>query len=197
MRPTQQENELPNPGTKPTRSVFNGIWKGVEWRLRRRAWQVYSQSVYRLVFLRRPSLRRTVFIGITGSAGKTTTKDLVASILERHLPRGQKGFGTLNGPYDVARLVLRTRASDAYCVTEIAITNDAGIDLPVALFRPTVSVMTTIGGDHVSAYGSLDGVAAEKSKLVRSLPSSGIAVLNADDPRVLAMQSQFSGRTVK
>lgn len=52
-------------------------------------------------FLRRPSLRRTAFIGITGSARKTTTKDLVASILERHLLRGQKGFWTLNGLSDV------------------------------------------------------------------------------------------------
>ena len=146
--------------------------------------------------MRRPSLRQTALIGITGSAGKTTTKDLLASILESHFPKGQKGIGTLNGPYDVARLVLRTRPSDAYCVTEIAITNDAGIDFPLALFRPTVGVVTTIGGDHVSAYGSLEGIAAEKSKLVSLLPAHGIAVLNADDPRVLAMQSQFSGRTI-
>src|SRR5665647_494584 len=214
-----KENELPNPGARPVPSTFSGIWKGVEWRLarlysqtghgfsriwqgiewrlRRRAWQVYSQSVYRLVFLRRPSLRRTVFIGITGSAGKSTTKDLIASILESHFPRGQKGLGTMNSPEYVARLLLRTRTSDAYCVTEIALQNDdAGIDLPIALFRSTVGVVTKIGGDHVSAFGSLDGLAAEKSKLVRALPASGIAVLNADDPRVLAMQSQFSGRTI-
>lgn len=172
------------------------IYSGVEWRLRRLAWKVYSQSVYRLAFLHRRSLRRTAFVGITGSAGKTTTKDLVASILERHLPRGRMGSGTLNGPYDVARLLLRTRASDAYCVTEIAITNDANIDLPVALFRPTVGVVTSIGGEHVSAYGNLDGIAEEKSKLIRSLPARGIAILNADDPRVLAMRARFSGRTI-
>ena len=59
-----------------------------------------------------------------------------------------------------------------------------------------MGVVTNIGGDHVAAYGSLDGVAAEKSKLIKSLPPSGVAVLNADDPRVLAMQSQFSGRTI-
>src|SRR5450759_1104374 len=153
--------KLKNPGAKPVPSVFDGIWngvewrlqrlytktghgasriwKGIEWRLRRRAWQVYTQSVYRLAFLYRPSLRRTVFVGITGSAGKSSTKDLVASILESHFPRGQKGLGTMNSPEYVARLVLRTRASDAYCVTEIALQNDdAGIDLPIALFRSTV-----------------------------------------------------------
>lgn len=175
---------------------LHGVWTGIQWRLNGLAWKLYSKSIYRLAFLRRPSLGQTVFIGITGSAGKTTTKDILASILESHYPRGQKGIGTLNGPYDVARLVLRTSAADAYCVTEIAITNDAGIDLPVALFRPTVGVVTNVGGDHVSAYASLDGVAAEKSKLVKSLPASGIAVLNADDPRVLAMQSECAGRTI-
>lgn len=172
------------------------VWKGIEWRLVGFKREKYSQFIYWLALLYRPTLRRTVFIGITGSAGKTTTKDLLASILERHFPRGKKGAGTLNGPDDVARLVLKTRPSDAYCVTEIAVDNEAGIDVPLALFCPTVGVVTTIGGDHVSAYGSLEGVAAEKSKLVKSLPATGISVLNADDPRVLAMQSQFSGRTI-
>ena len=172
------------------------IVNGIRWRMNAAAWSVFSHSVYRLARMRRPMLGRTVFIGITGSAGKTTAKDLLASILERHFPLGRKGEGTLNGPYDVARLVLRTRPSDAYCVTEIAITNEAGIDFPLSLFRPSVGVVTTIGGDHVAAYGSLEGVAEEKAKLVRALPADGIAVLNADDPRVLAMGSGFSGRIV-
>ena len=187
---------MPNVGETNVVAALDRIGKGVEWRLRRLAWNVYSRSVYQLAFSHRRSLGRTAFIGITGSAGKTTTKDLLASILERHFPRGQKGSGTLNGPYDVGRLLLRTRPSDAYCVTEIAITKEAGIDLPLALFRPTVGIVTNIGGDHISAYGGLDGLAKEKSKLIRSLPASGIAILNADDPRVLAMGSAHAGRTV-
>lgn len=176
--------------------VLERCRKGIQWRGNAYAWSVFSRSIYRLARMRRMMLGKTVFIGITGSAGKTTAKDLLASILERQFPKGRKGEGTLNGPYDVARLVLRTRPSDAYCVTEIAITNEAGIDFPLALFRPSVGVVTTIGGDHVAAYGSLDGVAQEKAKLVRSLPADGIAVLNADDPRVLAMGAGFSGRLV-
>jgi aminoacyl-tRNA hydrolase len=151
---------------------------------------------YRLAYLRRRSLTRTIFIGITGSAGKTTTKDLIASILARQHRHGRKGSGTLNGPLDVARLLLGTRRRDRYCVTEIAITKDAGIDLPLALFRPTVGVVTNIGSDHLSSYGSLDGIAEEKSKLIRALPASGVAVLNGDDPRVLAMGSKFAGRVI-
>ena len=74
--------------------------------------------------------------------------------------------------------------------------NDADFDLQLALFRPDVGVVTTIGSEHVASYGSLDGVAREKSKLVRSLPPNGTAVLNADDPRVLAMRAEFQGRTL-
>lgn len=176
--------------------AYERVANGIRWRANAVAWKAFSSSVYRLALMRRPMMRTTLFIGITGSAGKTTTKDLLASILERHFPKGQKGEGTLNGPYDVARLVLRTRSSDAYCVTEIAITNEAGIDFPLSLFRPKVGVVTTIGGDHVAAYGSLDGVAEEKAKLIRSLPADGLAVLNADDSRVLAMRAGTSARVV-
>ena len=183
----------------PFRIAFNapyGVWKGVKWRLDGIATKIYSETTYSLAFLHRRWLRRTIFIGVTGSAGKTTTKDLIASILESHAGKIQKGSGSLNFPINVSHVVLSTRASDAYCVTEIAVTNHSGIDLPVALFRPMVGVVTNIGGDHVSAYGNLDALAAEKSKLVKALPNSGIAVLNADDPRVLAMASQCVGRTM-
>lgn len=172
------------------------LWKGIEWRFAGFKSEKNSQVIYLIAHLYRPMLRQTVFVGITGSAGKTTTKDLLASILDHHFPRGQSGAGTLNGQDNVGRLLLKTRPSDAYCVTEIALTNDAGLDRQIALFRPTVGVVTNIGSDHISAYGSLDALAAEKSKLVDSLPSSGIAILNADDPRVLAMQSQCAGRTI-
>lgn len=178
-------------------SFFINVRKGVEWRLKGWAWNLYCQCTYALALIYRRWLHRTIFIGITGSAGKTTTKDLVACILERHAGKVQRGLGSFNFPFNVARVVLKTRVTDAYCVTEIALPNsDAGIDLPVAIFHPTVGVVTNIGGDHISAYGSLDAIAAEKSKLVKALPVTGIAVLNADDPRVLAMQSRCAGRTI-
>ena len=188
---------------KALRRAIRGAPRGLAWRvvsayrlaLRRLAWPIYIRCFDRLALRHRRSLR-TTFIGITGSAGKTTTKDLVAAILERHHGRGRKGQGTLNGAYQVARVVLMTRPSDTWCVTEIAVTNDADFDLQLALFRPDVGVVTTIGSEHVASYGSLDGVAREKSKLVRSLPPNGTAVLNADDPRVLAMRAEFQGRTL-
>ena len=172
----------------------------VRWRVgrikTRLIWPAYIHAVRGAAYCYRRSLTHTQFVGITGSAGKTTTKDLLATILSSYYPRGQKGHGTDNGPFHVAKVVLRTRPSDAYCVNEIAICNEAGVGEQVPIFGPNVGVVTNIGGDHLSAYGSLEGVAEEKSKLIDGLPDDGIAVLNADDPRVLSMRDRFRGRTV-
>jgi aminoacyl-tRNA hydrolase len=172
----------------------------IRWRVARIhthvMWPAYIGAVQGAAYCYRRLLRRTQFVGITGSAGKTTTKDLLASILESHFRKGQKGHGTDNGPFYVAKVVLRTRPSDAYCVNEIAICNEAGVGEQVSLFQPTVGVVTNIGTDHLSAYGTSEGIAEEKSKLIRALPANGIAVLNADDPRVLDMRNGFGGRIV-
>ncbi|MBA3058018.1 MAG: aminoacyl-tRNA hydrolase [Gammaproteobacteria bacterium] len=165
---------------------------GVGWRLR----QLYDQALYRLTFIHRRSLSNTVFIGVTGSAGKTTTKDLIASVLERSFSKGRKNPGSLNWPEDMVRMVLSTRQSDAFCIAEISAHRPGAMDLPLALVRPKVGVVTNIGSDHISAYKNRDAIADEKGKLIRSLPSGGVAILNADDPRVLAMRSLFAGRTV-
>ena len=172
------------------------IWKGVKWRWDWLASTVYFGSLHRLAILKRRSLSHIEFIGITGSAGKTTTKDLLGAILEHHSPRVRKGAGTMNGRTHVARFVLGTHRTDRYCVTEIAVASHEKFDQQLAIYQPTVGVVTNIGGDHLAAYGGIDGVVNEKSKLIRSLPPNGIAILNADDPHVVGMRSQFSGRTV-
>lgn len=172
--------------------TFGKLANGLRWRMR----HLYDQGLYKLTFAHRRRLSNTLFIGVTGSAGKTTTKDLIASVLERHLSKGVKNSGSLNWPEDMVRLMLSTRRSDAYCVAEISAHGPGTVDLPVALLRPTIGVVTNIGADHFSAYKSRDAIATEKSKLIKALPSHGVAILNADDPRVLAMQSLFAGRTV-
>lgn len=179
-------------GGKVFLTTFSKFAKSLGWRLR----HLYDQGLYRLTFMHRRRLRNTVFVGVTGSAGKTTAKDLIASILERQLTTGRKNQGSLNWPEDMVRVVLGTRRSDAYCVTEISGHGPGVMDLPLALVQPTVGVVTNIGADHFTAFKSRDAIAQEKGKLIRSLPHDGIAILNADDPRVLAMQSQFPGRTV-
>ena len=62
------------------------------------------------------------------------------------------------------------------------------------MFKPQMGVVTTVGDDHISALGSREAIAAEKGKLIAALPKHGTAILNADDPLVLAMQSRCQGR---
>jgi UDP-N-acetylmuramoyl-tripeptide--D-alanyl-D-alanine ligase len=181
-----------NKFTKITSDLALNLKQGLEWRLR----QLYDASRQRRTIRHRLRLNNTVFIGITGSAGKTTTKDLIASILDDHLLTGTKNPGSLNWPEDMVRSLLSTQRSDAYCVIEISAHGPGTMELPLSLIRPRVGVVTQIGFDHLSAFPNRDAIAAEKGKLICALPPDGIAVLNADDPRVLAMRSLFSGRTV-
>ena len=173
-------------------AAIDHVARGLSWRLGRS----YARTLFRIARVRRRTLTRTVFVAVTGSAAKTTTKDLIASVLEAAMARGRKSPGTASWPIEIAKLICRTRRSDAYCVSEIGTKEPGFIDLPVALFRPTVAVVTHIGTDHFRAFHSLDAIAEEKGKLVHALPADGIAILNADDARVMAMRTLFPGRIV-
>jgi UDP-N-acetylmuramyl pentapeptide synthase len=92
--------------------------------------------------------------------------------------------------------VLGARPGDGFCVQELGATGPGSLDEPIALVRPRVAVITNVGGDHRSAFRTLDATAAEKAKLVHAVPRAGFAVLNADDPRVLAMAGSCRGRVL-
>ena len=144
---------------------------------------------------RRSRLRSVTFIGVTGSAGKTTTKDLIAQVLAARLP-GRKSSGSANELHDVARAIRKVRKGDQFAVIEVGAPRPGAMDPALALLRPQIGVVTNVGTDHYSAYGSTDGIATEKRKLIEALPPDGVAVLNADDPRVLAMRKGFPGRVL-
>lgn len=147
---------------------------------------------------RRVALRRVMVVGITGTAAKTTTKELVAAVLASSF-RVQKSRENLNLPNHLVGSLLGVRPSDDVFVAEIAAANRSdlvGIEGMVRMLRPRIGVVTTVGMEHVGAFSSLDAVAAEKGKLVALLPPDGTAVLNADDPHVLAMQARCPGRRV-
>jgi UDP-N-acetylmuramoyl-tripeptide--D-alanyl-D-alanine ligase len=158
-----------------------------------------ASSYRRLERLRAERHRRSVagvtFIAVTGSAGKTTTKDLIAAVLaSRH--RGSKSPGTHNSAHWVSHTVLGARRGDGFCVHELGATGPGSLDDPIALVRPRVAVVTNVGGDHRSAFRTLEATAAEKAKVVHAVPRAGFAVLNADDPRVLAMAGSCRGRVL-
>ena len=149
-------------------------------------------SLARRARARRPN---STFVAITGSVGKTTTKRIVAAVLAvdgttRSTPRSQNETLTL------ARFLRTTKRADRWIVLEVGAPSPGHIDETLALIRPDVGVVTTVRQDHISAYGSREALAREKAKLVAALPASGICILNADDPQVLAMRDGFSGRVV-
>jgi UDP-N-acetylmuramoyl-tripeptide--D-alanyl-D-alanine ligase len=131
-------------------------------------------------------------IGITGSVGKTTTKDLLAQILEGRgetIATAQSYNNELGLPLTVLRAGHRTR----YLVLEMGVGSKGDLTYLTGLARPQIGVVLNVGASHLSTLGSLDGVAEAKAELVEALPGAdhgGLAILNADDPRVAAMASR-------
>ncbi|MDF0752166.1 aminoacyl-tRNA hydrolase [Marinobacter sp. 71-i] len=128
-------------------------------------------------------LKNVCFVGITGSAGKTTVKDLSARIL------GTAGDcvstpGSMNYPSGIAKVMLRVRPHNRFCVLEVSGGNPGDLDRPLRLFTPKIAVLTLIARDHFKAHKSLEAIATEKGKLISALPADGVAVLNIDDPLV-------------
>lgn len=169
-------------------SAFGQIRSALEWR------------IYRPLFLRyaerhRSRLDGVTFIGITGSAGKTTAKALLTAILASS-GTIRESLGTANRINYIAEVIASTRPSDDYCVLELSAERRGYFDRFLKLTRPTIGVVTTIGHDQLKAFGSKEEIAAEKGKLIASLPPEGTAVLNADDPMVRGMADGFEGRVV-
>ncbi|MBI2303666.1 MAG: UDP-N-acetylmuramoyl-tripeptide--D-alanyl-D-alanine ligase [Chloroflexi bacterium] len=125
-------------------------------------------------------------IAITGSVGKTTTKEAVASLLASRY-QVLKSEGNLNNEIGVPLTLLGLRGEHSRGVVEMGMYALDEIRMLCRLVRPRVGVVTNVGHSHFGRLGSLERIAQAKGELVESLPSDGVAVLNGDDPRVKAM----------
>jgi UDP-N-acetylmuramyl pentapeptide synthase len=148
-----------------------------------------------MAHLWRPILKKPVFIGVAGSVGKTTTKELLLSVLS-HKGRGIGNRGTLNILHQVAKTILRVRPQHDFCVAELNEIAPGVMDAQLALLQPSMGIVTVIGDDHWSVFHSREGIANEVGKLVASLPATGTAVINADDELVFAMRANCSARVI-
>jgi UDP-N-acetylmuramoyl-tripeptide--D-alanyl-D-alanine ligase len=127
-------------------------------------------------------------IGITGSVGKTTTKDLLAGCLASTF-RSAASQGSFNNELGVPLTLLDAPDDARWVVVEMGARGAGHIKQLAEVARPEVGIVTRVANAHLEYFGDLDGVARGKGELVAALPASGLAVLNFDDPRVWDMAS--------
>ena len=127
------------------------------------------------------SKRGCEIIGVSGSVGKTTTKNMIASVLSQKYPTVRTP-GNIDPVYNIPSTVLSTGLRTRKLVLEMGIEFLGEMDYYLWLVEPKVGVMTTIYWTHTEYLGSLNNVVKEKGKLIKTLPKNGFAILNIDDP---------------
>lgn len=120
-------------------------------------------------------------VAVTGSNGKTTTKEMVASVMA-HRWRVLKTEGNLNNRIGVPQTLFRLNGRHEGAVIEMGVDHAGQTIRLCEIVRPTIGVITNIGPDHLEFFGSMEGSAQSKAELLDLLPSDGTVVLNADDP---------------
>ncbi len=135
-----------------------------------------------------------VVIGVTGSSGKTTTKDLIASVLSQRY-RVLKTEGNLNTEIGLPLMLLRITEEHDIVVLEMAMRGKGQIAFLADLALPQWGVITNIGEAHIEMLGSLEEIARAKGELIEKLPGEGAAFLFGDDPRLIKQGKEFSGST--
>jgi UDP-N-acetylmuramoyl-tripeptide--D-alanyl-D-alanine ligase len=134
-------------------------------------------------------------IAITGSNGKTTTKEILAAALGG-AGRVLKTEGNLNNHYGLPLTLLRREGDEDFLVVELGTNHPGEIARLAEIACPTIGVLTNVGTAHIEFLGSREGIGSEKGALVAALGAEHTAILNADDPHVMAQAGRTQGRVL-
>ncbi|MGH7209540.1 MAG: UDP-N-acetylmuramoyl-tripeptide--D-alanyl-D-alanine ligase, partial [Nitrospiraceae bacterium] len=138
---------------------------------------------------------RIPLVAVTGSNGKTTTKDMVANVLSERWTV-LKTEGNLNNRIGVPQTLLRVRARHQAAVVEMGVDQKGQTTRLAEIARPTIGLITNIGPDHLEFFGTVEASAQAKGELLDLLPADGAAVLNADDAHFGYLASRTRCRVV-
>lgn len=134
-------------------------------------------------------------IGVTGSTGKTTTKEVIAHVLSSQL-RVHKSQGNFNNHFGLPLNLLQLESEHDIAVLELGMSHAGEISALAKLAQPNVGVVTNVGPVHLEFFESIAGIARAKYELIESLPAGGTAVLNADDEYVSQFGRDFHGKVL-
>jgi len=152
-------------------------------------------ALQELARLRRLSRPRLKVVGITGSVGKTTTKELVAAVLGTRYAL-LKNEGNLNSEIGLPLVLLELTTRHRRAVLEMGMWGRGEIAFLCEIAAPEVGIVTNVGPSHMARLGSIEAIADAKAELVEALPADGVAILNADDARVAAMAGRTGAHVV-
>jgi len=135
------------------------------------------------------------FIGVTGSVGKTTTKDMVAAVLGEHY-KVLKTEGNLNNEIGLPMTLLRLNHSHEICVVEMGMNHAGEIDYLSAIVEPDVAVITNVGDSHIEHLGSRENILKAKCEIFNHMKPGGLAVLNGDDELITTLQGTLPYKVI-
>jgi UDP-N-acetylmuramoyl-tripeptide--D-alanyl-D-alanine ligase len=140
--------------------------------------------------------KRIPVIAITGSSGKSTTKEMLASILGQKW-RILKSIGNNNAPSHIRKLLQGLKPSHQACVLEFGASRPGMIARHCRIKQPTIGIITLLGTAHIGKFGGLSKLIEAKGELIRGMDPNGLLILNKDDPRTrLLDKGRFRGRTI-